>query len=480
MVAPQFRPFDSENFSAASGRESEQEPVPLDASGQADPDILSYLNELVAAGYHGLGPILETISDTARRLTDASGAALAMWKDGAMVCRARQGEMAPPLGSKLDAETGISGECLRTGRMQHCDDAEDDARVDAEVCRSLGLRSIAVAPIQGAGATNGILLIFSTSPGAFTEAHFTILGRLAALAERARASEQKEAAAVPAKPQPALDLDESPKPGFARRRWRGLVWSAAGLVAMVLVAGAAWLGWRGPSGSESKAQAAPPASARAIAVNPSPTAADVVTADSGKRAPDNDIVWKPNPGGEPLLPDRGKSSAGTPVKLASQVEKLPARTVGASIVITDRVPVKRAPEQTGASEAAASAEPAPPNVAANPSDVGPLLSAKASLPQLSAPVSQGVSGGKLKHSVDPAYPASARQAHLEGKVVLEAMVMEDGSVGEVKVVNGAPLLAQSAVEAVKKWRYQPFQLDGKPVRNQTTITVEFKLPGPGH
>jgi len=56
----------------------------------------------------------------------------------------------------------------------------------------------------------------------------------------------------------------------------------------------------------------------------------------------------------------------------------------------------------------------------------------------------------------------------------------DGTVGNIKVVAGAPVLAQSAVDAVKNWRYEPFQLDGNPVKNATTITIDFKFPGPGH
>ncbi|MGA8067467.1 MAG: GAF domain-containing protein, partial [Terriglobales bacterium] len=104
------------------------------------------MRNLIATGDHRLDTILGTITDAARQLTGASGAALAMWKDGAMVCRARSGETAPALGARLSAETGISGECLRTGKLQHCLDTENDPLVDVEVCRSLGLRSIAVLP----------------------------------------------------------------------------------------------------------------------------------------------------------------------------------------------------------------------------------------------------------------------------------------------------------------------------------------------
>jgi protein TonB len=69
---------------------------------------------------------------------------------------------------------------------------------------------------------------------------------------------------------------------------------------------------------------------------------------------------------------------------------------------------------------------------------------------------------------------------LEGTVVLTAVVMEDGKVGDVRVVDGSPVLAQSAVDAVNHWRYNPYQLDGKPVKNEITVNVDFKFPAEGH
>ena len=59
---------------------------------------------------------------------------------------------------------------------------------------------------------------------------------------------------------------------------------------------------------------------------------------------------------------------------------------------------------------------------------------------------------------------------------LEATVAEDGTVRDVQVVDGSPVLAQAALEAVKHWRYRPFELDGKRVANAIRINVDFKLP----
>ncbi len=70
----------------------------------------------------------------------------------------------------------------------------------------------------------------------------------------------------------------------------------------------------------------------------------------------------------------------------------------------------------------------------------------------------------------------AKSMRTEGKVVLDATVMEDGSVRDVKVVQGPPVFTASAIEAVKQWRYKPFILDGKAVKSPMRIMVDFKLP----
>jgi protein TonB len=106
-----------------------------------------------------------------------------------------------------------------------------------------------------------------------------------------------------------------------------------------------------------------------------------------------------------------------------------------------------------------------------------LFGSPLSSPQLAhVAVSQGVSGGILVHRVSPTYPTQALTARLQGKVILEATVAEDGTLRNLKVVQGHPVLAKSALQAVERWRYSPYQLDGHPVKIQTSITVDFKLP----
>jgi protein TonB len=97
-------------------------------------------------------------------------------------------------------------------------------------------------------------------------------------------------------------------------------------------------------------------------------------------------------------------------------------------------------------------------------------------PFVAVPVSQGVTGGRLTHKVEPIYPSEARLQRVEGAVVLDVLVGEDGNVHGVQVTSGQPLLAKAAASAVRQWRYQPFQLNGKPVALHNQITIQFKLP----
>jgi protein TonB len=91
-------------------------------------------------------------------------------------------------------------------------------------------------------------------------------------------------------------------------------------------------------------------------------------------------------------------------------------------------------------------------------------------------VSQGVSQGLIIKRTNPDYPQQARQLRIEGAVQLEATISKEGNVSNVKVLGGHPILARSASDAVKQWKYKPYLLNGQPVEIDTQITVNFKLP----
>ena len=88
-----------------------------------------------------------------------------------------------------------------------------------------------------------------------------------------------------------------------------------------------------------------------------------------------------------------------------------------------------------------------------------------------------VQSARLVDQPRPVYPALARQARIQGTVRLEAVISKVGTIEELTVVSGHPLLIQAALDAVKQWRYQPTELNGVPVVVVTTIEVNFTLGG---
>jgi GAF domain/Sel1 repeat/PilZ domain len=119
--------------------------------------------------------ILRLVAERALNLTGASGAALAFVINDQMICRARAGELSPPLGTPIDSKQGLSGECIRTGLVVSCEDLEDDPRVDPEIGRALGIGSLLVIPIVSDFRVIGLLEVFSPYPHAFTSADATAL-----------------------------------------------------------------------------------------------------------------------------------------------------------------------------------------------------------------------------------------------------------------------------------------------------------------
>ena len=104
-----------------------------------------------------------------------------------------------------------------------------------------------------------------------------------------------------------------------------------------------------------------------------------------------------------------------------------------------------------------------PPVAVAPKPHGPLT------------VSQGVAAGMLLYKTIPAYPAIARAARIQGTVVLEAVISKDGAIENLRVASGPAMLQQSALDAVRQWRYRPYLLNNNPVEVETTIKVVFTL-----
>ncbi len=83
---------------------------------------------------------------------------------------------------------------------------------------------------------------------------------------------------------------------------------------------------------------------------------------------------------------------------------------------------------------------------------------------------------KLIKKVMPSYPEPAKQARIEGTVLLTCLIGVDGSVEKIEVVKGHKLLAKAAIEAVSQWKYEPVKLNEKPVQADTSVEIIFELP----
>ena len=114
--------------------------------------------------------------------------------------------------------------------------------------------------------------------------------------------------------------------------------------------------------------------------------------------------------------------------------------------------------------------------------IGSVLSSTPTVaPHIATPqrvrVSSGVSSGLLIRRVNPTYPPLARQARIQGVVILQAQISKDGSIENLQLVSGHPMLAPAAIEAVKQWKYKPYLLNGEPVEVETQVQVNFTLAG---
>ena len=134
-------------------------PVPVHSAGAKRHEI--------NPGEMDLEPGISIIAERAQALTGATGAAIALRRGNEIVCRARTGRTAPDIGVRLQTDIGLSAECVRTGEVLLCHDAEANSRVDQASCRHLGVRSVLVAPLRHFRRTLGVFEVLSSTPNAF-------------------------------------------------------------------------------------------------------------------------------------------------------------------------------------------------------------------------------------------------------------------------------------------------------------------------
>lgn len=395
--------------------------------------------------------VLNEVVQQARELTGATGAAIALARNGEMECRATAGRDAPDLGVRLETEVGLSGACLKTGDIQICSDTETDPRVDAEACRQLGLRSMVVMPLDGGQKPFGLLEVFSARAYAFGERDINELRLLAAKiiaskeeAERgvrnrpdlqenlfvlpkAEAEPELPAESPDAKlPEPAAveNLLEARQQPRERDFWTSVL---AVLVVVAAISLGVMIGWRAAAKTRMNTNRA---KANAIAAAKVPIVATAAPPPANPE--DIQASTEPPKTAPPAAPKPGK----------------PLQNAGGGLLVTEngKVIYRLAPS-----------------------------SAAASLPKGAAVENPS---SRLIHRVTPEYPIGAKAKHIQGHVVMDVQVLNDGGVGNVDVVSGNPVLAEAAVNAVRQWKYQPYFVDGHSVESQTRVTINFLLAPP--
>jgi putative methionine-R-sulfoxide reductase with GAF domain len=132
-----------------------------------------------------LDATLQLLAERAQYITGASGAAIALRNGETMVCCASSGPSAPELGAHLQIDSGLSAESVKTRQILHCDDAENDPRVNRDSCRAFGIASVVVMPLVSGEEVYGVFELLSGRPRAFEERDFVALNRLAEMIQTA-------------------------------------------------------------------------------------------------------------------------------------------------------------------------------------------------------------------------------------------------------------------------------------------------------
>jgi protein TonB len=242
---------------------------------------------------------------------------------------------------------------------------------------------------------------------------------------------------------------------------------AVALLAFIVIA---YLGYEQWSKPASTTPASHPVSAQQSSGEPAPTLAPMP-------APEPATSTKAGASSKPAAAsalDKPSAAANPPViKIDAEPEPETKKPAAAPFIVKSNTGTKKAQQ---ADEAA----PALPSSVASADDtsLNGLISSTASSvarPSLATVrVSQGVSQGLVIKRVQPKYPPAALATHAAGVVQIEATIRKDGTVTNLKVLSGDPMLAHAAVDAVRQWRYKPYYLDGEPVEIQTQIMVNFK------
>ena len=444
----------------------------VEGEAETSPSQVKRLVETLAANGGGeLSPdlaldlLLNEIVEQARLATAASGAAIALVKDGEMVCRATTGATAPDLGIRLDTHSGLSGACVQTGDVQLCGDTEADSRVDAVASRQLGIRSVLMVPLLEGTDVLGVFEIFSSRPYAFGERDTQTLEALSRRILKARESAVRGLLSPEPdhiEPQPApvsrpisyepiappvrdtrlplappdleniqLSLNEVEP----NRSHRGVDLMTALLAVMVVAASVglgSLIGWRSGVMAGLKGEKKPLAPA-------------VLPAKNVRTPKTVTAVSKTAVASPPASSDLSSTAPGPPVNSSS----------GDLIVYENGKEIYRM----------------------NPTATDHLEPLPAARPRELTILDADAASARLLHRIEPDFPATTDAAALTTPIVLNVTVGLDGVVDVVTVVSGDPALTPAALAAVREWQYQPLVISGRNTSFQTRVTFNLKPPG---
>jgi TonB family protein len=439
------------------------------------------LEQHILAGFPrdlALDLVLNEIMVRAAEATRANAAALALVRgndDNDLVCRAATGSLAPGLGIPLNPRDGLSGACLQSREPQLSVETESDPRVDPDVSRRLGIRSILAVPVfdtNDSAKFTGVLEVFSSSPAAFGDSDQKLLQVFAEECARVRQvaleldlSKPVSGASGELNLPTLLPADFTPSdftpPDFTVgnrltvRRSPYETWALVLGVLTILSAIALSFLIGSRIGWPSRPRSAPSSSHVDQPVAPEqPSAA---TRISGASQSSSERSLSRKAGAE-------KSSSQKAAKQSSSIStqtSTPVTNAG-DLVVYERgkLVFRLKPDSDNqinhaVTEATSTAKLAPgKSVRLNPEQAEALLQKR----------------------VEPQYPAAALAAHQAGDVVMEVQVAEDGSVAHIRLLSGDPVLAAAATEAVRNWRYQPYLQGDHAFQFQTKVTLTFTLP----
>jgi len=435
--------------------------------------------------------------------TRATGAAIALRDGNHVICRASTGN-APEIGVRLNVETGLSGECYRTGNIVSLADSEHDARVDAEVCKQLDFRSLLIVPVQSEDDdVVGVAEVFSSAPGNFEGGDVLLLSsiaeliggiydknqltsspieRVAVVGQDAPQGEPAPAPFVPAGFEIAdknsgrnefIAANEEQAPSnsieheFAPDRdaeSNSSSWKTRRILIGALLAACSfgvgdYVNWR------------------LIRPHPATPQQNRVS----YQAPQSSVALAPQR--QTVPQDSQQTPALATTNLMSIVSPVPSRnTIKKAVPSLDSV---ESHFSTGLAIGRQS-EPVPVAPALGGSDQSPFrvnttyfLPTKAPQVKLlnaSLQASQ-VTAGKLLHRVNPVFPAFAKTAGIHGSVVIAATIGKDGRLRNMRLISGNGALALEAFRAARQWVYAPYRLDGQPIEVDARIVMEFGNSG---